>query len=1217
MHLTEQIFLDIYGNILTETDPLGNVTAYAYDISGRLIRKTLPEGEVIGYTYDTEGNLTETIYPDGTKDTYYYDLMGNNIKTVFADGTEETYTYDLLGRVIKTKGTSGIEIEYIYEGSGELSEISAFDGSRIFLTYGNGEITGIKSTGQGADGTSYESATAYTYDGAGNLTEIKDSLGNVSKAEYNQWGELVKTADANGNETTYDYDAAGRCIRSVNPEGTEVLYGYDACGRITEIKTEISGEEAAVSYTYDKAGRIKSVTDEEGITESYLYDAAGNITGTADAEGNILITYEYDGDGRVKKEKSADGSTAEYTYNVNGQVEKKTVYGGAGTDSSSGETEETSVSSKVYSYEYDLMGRVTKVTDPAEGRSEVTYDSAGNITSLTYPEGGTTTYEYDSAGRLIKEENAIGAAVTYDYDGAGRLSEKTNARGQKTIYTYDTEGRLIKMQDEEGTVSYTYDANGNLLTAEDETGKITRKYDSLNRVTEYTDTRGNTIKYTYDEAGNVTEITYPGGEKVKYTYRKNGDLESVTDADGVKTLYEYDSTGKLIKITSADGSKEERSYDVSGRLIRKTESLYGEIISSYNYTYDEWGNITKIEHEEKGGEKQEYNLGSSSTQTAESSEQEDNSSETKITTCEMTYDAANRMITYNGEEVIYDADGNMTYGPVDGEMTELSYDSRNRLVQAGDISYAYDCENIRISKETPYYSEEYVTDTVYTMSRVLIAERTYKTEEGEETQLNTEDERTVQGSTETTIYYYGDGLLYEKGRDGLLVYHYDHLGSTKYLTDKDGNVVYSFTYGTYGELTGEYVSEEYAEKVTYNTYETSGETLYEHAVRFMYNGRFGVMTDENGLYYMRARYYNPDIKRFINQDILTGSIGESPSLNRYSYVQGNPVSYLDPFGLSIFDFDLKRAAHAVLDIIGCVPGGIGMGADLLNSLLYLAEGETGEALKSLVFAFVPGGVGALANYGVKAGKLSEKVLTALNYVQASMNTAGTIIGADATGNAIAYMIDKYLVQGEEVTWDTLIECMEIAAGGLQTATSAKGLSDLLPKGSVTETAIEQVNLGNEHDIQNSFANMMSPEEAVRYEGYWKWKEVEGTPGFEGGTAYDGWYNADGTINYPPNNGAIPGTQTIITLGENNVVSVGRYGAPKPNSVYVTQSGASATSLSLPPNTDPSTYINYKIIKPIVNVEQATIIPWAGDAGLGIQYKLPKPIKWYIYNGYLL
>ena len=67
-----------------------------------------------------------------------------------------------------------------------------------------------------------------------------------------------------------------------------------------------------------------------------------------------------------------------------------------------------------------------------------------------------------------------------------------------------------------------------------------------------------------------------------------------------------------------------------------------------------------------------------------------------------------------------------------------------------------------------------------------------------------------------------------------------------------------------------------------------------------------------------------------------------------------------------------------------------------------------------------------------------------------MNTAGTIIGADATGNAIAFMIDKYLVQGAEVTSDTLIECMEIAAGGLQTSTSAKGLSDSLPKSEIDE-----------------------------------------------------------------------------------------------------------------------------------------------------------------------
>lgn len=86
----------------------------------------------------------------------------------------------------------------------------------------------------------------------------------------------------------------------------------------------------------------------------------------------------------------------------------------------------------------------------------------------------------------------------------------------------------------------------------------------------------------------------------------------------------------------------------------------------------------------------------------------------------MTYDADNRLLTYNGETLRYDADGNMTYGPVDGVMSELVYDCRNRLIRAGGITYTYDAENIRIQAETTDYMETYVTDTVSaTLSRVL------------------------------------------------------------------------------------------------------------------------------------------------------------------------------------------------------------------------------------------------------------------------------------------------------------------------------------------------------------------------------------------------------------------------------------------------------------------------------------------------------------------
>lgn len=91
--------------------------------------------------------------------------------------------------------------------------------------------------------------------------------------------------------------------------------------------------------------------------------------------------------------------------------------------------------------------------------------------------------------------------------------------------------------------------------------------------------------------------------------------------------------------------------------------------------------------------------------------------------------------------------------------------------------------------------------------------------------------------------------------------------------------------------------------------------------KFLYNGRCGVSTDDNGLYYMRQRYYNTEIKRFVNQDILAGSAGNSQSLNRYSYVQGNPVSYTDPFGLAPLNglFSGSNVRHALLGLASCIP----------------------------------------------------------------------------------------------------------------------------------------------------------------------------------------------------------------------------------------------------------------------------------------------------------
>lgn len=224
----------------------------------------------------------------------------------------------------------------------------------------------------------------------------------------------------------------------------------------------------------------------------------------------------------------------------------------------------------------------------------------------------------------------------------------------------------------------------------------------------------------------------------------------------------------------------------------------------------------------------------------------------------MTYAEDNRLATYNGHAVIHDADGNMIHGPLQGDMAEFLYDSRNRLIRAGNHVYRYDAEDRRIAQLVEGTEIRYVIDPEAYYSQLLM-------------------EADDQGNP-IAYYIYGHGLIARVDAEGAYqTYHYDRRGSTVALTDLAGHVTDRYTYGIYGELLN-----------------AEGETKQP----FLYNSRDGVMTDDNGLYYMRARYYHPELKRFINRDVVPGIIAEAQTLNRYAYVNGNPISYVDPFGLA-------------------------------------------------------------------------------------------------------------------------------------------------------------------------------------------------------------------------------------------------------------------------------------------------------------------------------
>ena len=685
---------------------------------------------------------------------------------------------------------------------------------------------------------------------------------------------------------------------------------YDALNRLTKAYTKTkTGEVNSISYTYDALGRVLSVTDELGNTTRMTYDAAGNLISTTDATGVVTETATYDSMGRVNTMKDALGMTTTYTYDTMGNLLQAVRTLNADN-------------SRKTAYAYDTFGRVLSVTDTMQGVTSVTYDKQGNVSSLTDANGGVTEYRYDKMGQLTAEISPLGSKTSYTYNAAGLLTESVNARKQSTKYSYDAVGRITSMTDELGTVTYTYDANGNVLTVTDAQGTIHREYDALNRVTKYTDARGNTVKYGYDELGNMLYLEYPGGEIVRCTYYKNGWLETVTDPAGKVTKYSYDARGNLTHTERPNGTEEICEYNAAGLLtmqkdVRKA-AAGEEVLTEYHYSYDAAGNITAI-------------TGSETTATKEGIG--------ALASAAMTYDADNKLLTYNGEKIRYDADGNMIYGPVNGVMSELTYDCRNRLVSAGGVTYTYDAENNRIGMASDRHSESYVVDMVSaSLSRVLTI---------------------TDGAGTTTLCIYGQGLICEKTGDIYQYHHYNNLGSTMKLTDADGSVVASFTYGTYGEL-------------------LSGSTGY---TRFLYNGQYGVVTDDNGLYYMRQRYYNPETKRFLNRDILTGSISKSQSLNRYSYVQGNPVNYTDPFGLSPAAQSFKDVGHwhTMLGLLSLIPPVMPYAAGL-DALLYAAVDK--DPLKAVFFGALSGTATAgkfavyaagtsLAKYGKVASQIAK------------------------------------------------------------------------------------------------------------------------------------------------------------------------------------------------------------------------------------------------------
>ena len=851
---------DARGNLIKSIDAAGHATSYTYDGNLNMTSMTLPNGATIRYAYDNEDRLVKTSFPDGTTSTTKYDAGGRSIQSTDREGNATSYAYDAAGNVTRVTNALGGETKKVYDAEGNVTKstevvVSKAGGqteerSTSYVYDAAGRLT--KST-NAAGGT-----TVYTYNHAGDLLSTTDALGNKTVNTYDNRGNLTKVTDPRGNSTTYTYDAIENLLKTTNALGQSTTNQYDNLNRL--ISTKDPGGHTT-SYTYDELGRQISCTDARGNTTRQYYDALGHVIKMTDQSDHIDFQAVYDASGYAVQTTDAAGSVTKNEYDWEGNKTKQTdAMGGTVT------------------YTYNGTRQMVQSVDQAGSVSYATYDGMGNLTSTTGPEENVKRYTYNSLGQMETESTRGDNQNVYTYNALGLKASVENARGEVSEYTYDKAGRMVAYQDSDGRAEYTYDANGNVLTAKDAEGTVTREYDALNRVTKYTDVHGNTVLYEYDACGNLAKMTYPTGDIATYTYDGNHNMTKSAMSDGFASTFEYNPQNQITKITNPDGGTVTKTYDGAGRLQTLNDrDKNGKLLAAYVYTYDALSRITseldpvhaveyRMTYDDLGRltKRTEYDTKDQSVLNEETFTYDTAGNITSDSTTgeagnSYEYGANNSITSVNGVQLETDECGNTLHYIQDGKKLDVVYDAKNRIQQIGgdENQYHYDVENNRVSMSSQGISMTYTYDTSGGRNRLVWME-----------------DQDNQG----TVFVYGaDGLMWSKSDGEYKIYHYDYRGSVVAVTDENGNLTDEIRYNAYGSVVGR----------------TGTDLLI-----IGYNGRDGVLTEPNGLLFMRARYYSPALKRFMNADIILGSIADPSTLNLYAYVNGNPISYVDPFGLS-------------------------------------------------------------------------------------------------------------------------------------------------------------------------------------------------------------------------------------------------------------------------------------------------------------------------------
>ncbi|WP_448806720.1 RHS repeat domain-containing protein [Akkermansia sp.] len=551
------------GRILWEKDEDGVRTDYGYD-SARLLVETIRSATVttpetiVSYTKDALDRATATRTDTGAMSV-----------------TTET-AYDLLGRITSETDSLGRITTHSYSANGLTETVTTPMGGTL-ITQRHADGTILRQHGTGQQDLKFE--TDMASDGLRVTTTVLNGTARVVRGRVitDGFGQQIRVATVhtrNGSNYRHlTYNAKGQLVRDQLETLAPTLYEYDSFGNKTKETVALSDEPTTLNsrvmeYAYTREQREEGVyglvttteyaaegtpiVRKEATLVSSLNPVLESKVVTTDARGHDNADWTEYGEpaARVRKVTQPGVSDAAVIHTVDGFTTTVTDYAGISASQSRAYTAQgmtmayTDSRGNTTTEVYDTALRLLSVTDAAENSTSYAYGQPlDHPTCITDAMGKTACYAYDARGRKEAEWGTAIQPAVFSYNDADQITGLTTFRGSSEAITTDPRERT-----DGDMTAWNYNAATGLPTRKtyaDNTHKDI-SYDTLNRVSTFTNGRGNVMTRSYDAlTGLLTGETYgEGTPSITAAYNHLGQLTGITDASGTRS-FTYNQYGEV------------------------------------------------------------------------------------------------------------------------------------------------------------------------------------------------------------------------------------------------------------------------------------------------------------------------------------------------------------------------------------------------------------------------------------------------------------------------------------------------------------------------------------------------------------------------------------------------------------------------------------------------------------------------------------------------